>query len=138
MLPALPFAFIWVSSAVARGSLSSVRVIAGALVVWAITSSLWTYPHCMSYVNELAGGTQNGHLSLLGSEVDWGQDVWYLKTWCTQHPEAPRFISWATTPCRRICWALKAAVSLQGRLAGKHIGVPMACLEAFSDRDGMQ
>ena len=47
-------------------------------VCWLITSSLWLYPHSLSYFNELVGGPQNGWKHLLGSNVDWGQGLMRL------------------------------------------------------------
>ena len=46
------------------------------------------YPHSMSYFNELAGGPNGGHRYLLGSNLDWGQDLLYLEKWTTQHSGA--------------------------------------------------
>jgi hypothetical protein len=51
------------------------------LVVWFVVSTLWIYPHSLSYFNESVGGPLNGAKHLLGSNVDWGQDLRYLKWW---------------------------------------------------------
>jgi hypothetical protein len=59
-----------------------------ALLLWSIGSSLHVYPHSLSYFNELAGGPDNGHNYLLDSNIDWGQDLLYLKEWIASHPEA--------------------------------------------------
>lgn len=42
-----------------------------------IGSALATYPHTLSYFNELAGGPLNGPAHLLDANVDWGQDLLY-------------------------------------------------------------
>ena len=39
-------------------------------------------------LNELVGGPRNGHAHLLDSNIAWGQDILYLKTWYDEHPEA--------------------------------------------------
>jgi hypothetical protein len=44
---------------------------------WMLSSSLWIYPHSLSYFNESIGGPLNGPKHLLGSNVDWGQDMQY-------------------------------------------------------------
>jgi hypothetical protein len=44
---------------------------------WLIASSLWIYPHSLSYFNEAIGGPLNGAEHLLGSNIDWGQDLRY-------------------------------------------------------------
>lgn len=52
-------------------------------------------PHSMGYFNELAGGSKNGHYYLGNSNVDWGQDLLYLKSWYERHPQArPFFVSY--------------------------------------------
>ncbi|MDR3637808.1 MAG: glycosyltransferase family 39 protein [Isosphaeraceae bacterium] len=59
-----------------------------ALLSWAIAGSLIVYPHSLSYFNELAGGPRNGHAFLLDSNIDWGQDLLYLREWQRAHPES--------------------------------------------------
>jgi len=59
-----------------------------ALLLWSVGSSLHVYPHSLSYFNELAGGPDNGHRHLLDSNIDWGQDLLFLKEWVESHPEA--------------------------------------------------
>lgn len=58
------------------------------LLAGSITSSLWAYPHSLAYFHEVAGGLESGHQHLLGSNLDWGQDLLYLKRWIGEHPEA--------------------------------------------------
>jgi hypothetical protein len=89
-LPAIPFFLVGAGKLAAfvrpwhwlAGSL-----VAG-LVLWAGVSSLRVYPHSMSYFNEIAGGPENGHAHLIDSNIDWGQDVFFLKKWMDAHPEA--------------------------------------------------
>lgn len=85
-------------------------------IAWSVGSSMAVYPHSLSYVNELAGllrtradspysdlaasGKQrtlwtvicpaphHGPRHLLGSNIDWGQDLFYFEEWCRSHPEA--------------------------------------------------
>ncbi len=90
VLPIFPFAFIWISKVAqvfefGHRKLAAVVVLAMA---WSVGSSLWVYPHSLSYFNELAGGPKNGHAHLLNSNIDWGQDLLYLKRWLQKHPEA--------------------------------------------------
>jgi hypothetical protein len=42
----------------------------------------------LSYFNELVGGPKNGHAHLLNSNIDWGQDVLFLKRWMDKHSDA--------------------------------------------------
>lgn len=48
------------------------------LFCWFLVSSLWIYPHNLSYFNESIGGPLCGPQHLLGSNLDWGQDLRYL------------------------------------------------------------
>lgn len=48
------------------------------LLGWYITSSLSSFPHYLSYFNELAGGTKNGYKYAVDSNYDWGQDFYRL------------------------------------------------------------
>ena len=90
VLPAFPFLFIFASrTALLLDSRS--RLIKGVPIVcmaWMILSSLSVYPHSLSYFNELAGGPINGWRHLDYSNIDWGQDMIYVKEWVEQHPEA--------------------------------------------------
>ena len=86
VLPALPFLFVWMSQAALlwrRPSAGNVRTgwtRAGGIVAaigcgWAIVSSLWYFPHSLSYFNELAGGPRRGDAHLIDANIDWGQDL---------------------------------------------------------------
>jgi hypothetical protein len=90
VLPACPFILIWVSKVgtfLARETPKKAVIVAVALT-WTVGSSLSVFPHSMSYFNELAGGPMNGHKYLLDSNLDWGQDLFYLRDWCLEHPDA--------------------------------------------------
>ena len=90
VLPVLPFAFVWMSKVVRflRRQHPALGRMAAIGLCWALGSSLWVYPHSLSYFNELAGGPRHGHFHLLDSNVSAGQDFLYLKQWLAQHPEA--------------------------------------------------
>ena len=89
VLPLYPFAFVWISR-VARASTSGGRTflwLGQCALLWSIMSSLWVFPHSLSYFNELVGGPTQGHRYAHGSNVDWGQDLLYLRRWLDKHPE---------------------------------------------------
>ena len=90
VLPAFPFLFVWIGrvAQVALRKPRAVGVCVAVALTWTVTSSLTIYPHSMSYFNELTGGPLGGCRCLLDSNIDWGQDVLYLKDWCNKHPEA--------------------------------------------------
>ena len=90
VLPAFPFLFVWISRAalpLERGKKVWEGVVLGALA-WSIVGSLVIYPHSMSYFNEFVGGSLHGSEHLVDSNIDWGQDLLYLKSWLDEHPEA--------------------------------------------------
>ncbi|HEX2974134.1 MAG TPA: glycosyltransferase family 39 protein [Tepidisphaeraceae bacterium] len=93
VLPIYPFAFIWISRIARCFELGhrSIAVLTLAALGWSILSSVSVFPHSLSYFNELVGGPKNGHFHLGNSNVDWGQDLLYLRSWYDQHPEARPF-----------------------------------------------
>jgi hypothetical protein len=89
VLPVLPFAFIWTSQVVQVGFFSKSRMLAvTVLLTWLVASSLFVYPHSLSFFNEIAGGPLRGHAYLAHSSVDWGQDLLYLGRWADAHLDA--------------------------------------------------
>ncbi|MCP4535911.1 MAG: glycosyltransferase family 39 protein [Chloroflexi bacterium] len=93
ILPMLPFVFVWMSKIGLCLSLQQWKVagLAGAALCWSVGSSLWCYPHSLSYFNELVGGPKGGHAHLLDSNIAWGQDLFLLKRWYDDHPNARPF-----------------------------------------------
>lgn len=85
VLPALGFCIVLVGGTIPR--LPKGRIVAYSLAVWAVTSSIWQFPHSLAYFNELAGGCRNGYKHLLHSNLDWGQDLLFLRDWAQQHGE---------------------------------------------------
>ncbi len=93
VIPALPFLFIWASKV---GRVFEMRAwtwqrrllgtLAATAITWSVTSSLWIYPHSLSYFNEIAGSPRHGAEHLLNSNIDWGQDLHYLRGWLDDHP----------------------------------------------------
>lgn len=94
--PALPFLVLWAvqASAVTVPPSPWRRSAALFLVVAAATESLSVYPHSMSFFNLSIGGPRNGFHYMVDSNIDWGQDYWYLSDWYKQHPERrPLYLS---------------------------------------------
>ena len=89
VLPIFPFVFIWIGRI---GPFLDrkhwiITGIAGIALTWSVVSSLLVYPHSLSYFNEFVGGPIGGPKHLIHSNVDWGQDLLFLKKWIDQHPE---------------------------------------------------
>lgn len=90
VLPVFPFVIVYLGRAglaLAGGRLGR-GLVAGGLLLWTIGSYLSVHPHSLAYFNELAGGPEEGHYHLSGSNIDWGQDLLRLKRWLDAHPEA--------------------------------------------------
>ncbi|QEG01910.1 Dolichyl-phosphate-mannose-protein mannosyltransferase [Stieleria maiorica] len=109
VLPSFPFLYIWVSQCFAphpcdrlatsrtddtmqsedhtagrhKGPAESCYIVmaASALLAYSVVTSLWYFPHSLSYFNEFAGGPRNGAAHLLNSNIDWGQDLLNLEQW---------------------------------------------------------
>lgn len=90
VLPILPFVFVWASKIADAVVHKNRRLASVAAIAFSgsVASSLWCYPHSLSYFNEAVGGPRHGHLHLLDSNIDWGQDLLYLKQWFDEHREA--------------------------------------------------
>ncbi len=46
-----------------------------ALVFWVVIESIIVFPHFLPYMNQFAGGTDNGYKIAVDSNYDWGQDM---------------------------------------------------------------
>ena len=73
-----------------------IKALVSSALAWSIASSLWISPHSLAYFNEIAGGPTGGPRYLLGSNVDWGQDLLFLKRWIANHPKRGRS-NWLTS-----------------------------------------
>lgn len=88
VLPALAFIYVWVGRMTVTMQSRVGSVLIFAALVCSVASSLLVYPHNLSYFNELAGGPSAGPKHLIQSNVDWGQDLLFLRRWLSAHPEA--------------------------------------------------
>lgn len=60
-------------------------LIIGAFLLWIFLTSILAFPNYLSYYNELILGPQNGHLYIVDSNYDWGQDLKRLKDFVEDH-----------------------------------------------------
>ncbi len=91
LLPAFPFGFILISQAASRLHFATSPYRASVVTLsltWSILSSLWYFPHSLSYFNEIAGGPKAGYRLMADANIDWGQDLIYLKEWIEEHRSA--------------------------------------------------
>jgi 4-amino-4-deoxy-L-arabinose transferase-like glycosyltransferase len=89
VLPCFPFTYVFISRT-AHLVFTSIRwsLIVMVPLAWSMVSTALVYPHCLSYFNELGGGPVGGKEHLINSNIDWGQDLYYLKAWMAENPEA--------------------------------------------------
>ena len=87
VLPALPFLIVGAGSLVARASRRRI-VVCAAMACWSAVSVLRVHPHEMSYFNEMGGGPTGGDTHLVDSNIDWGQDLLFLKAWLDRNPDS--------------------------------------------------
>ncbi|MFN3150461.1 ArnT family glycosyltransferase [Bremerella sp.] len=83
VLPIFPFVFIYISKVaiVIQRRLPLLSAVLVITLCWSVGSSLYYFPHSLSYFNELVGGPRFGHDHLLDSNIDWGQDLLPLQRW---------------------------------------------------------
>ncbi len=89
-LPLLPLIYIWigrVGQLLTRNDKLPATMVVGCLG-WSVVSSLCVFPHSLSFFNEVVGGPEQGYWYLTESNIDWGQDVLFLRKWLDKHPEA--------------------------------------------------
>lgn len=87
VLPAFPFLYMIASSFFFAGATWRVIGLRNSLLAWSVIGTFASYPHCLSYFNELAGGSENGHNHLLEGSVDYGQDLLFVLEWRKDIPE---------------------------------------------------
>jgi hypothetical protein len=86
MLPVFPFVYIlavfgiyYCLKSISQTKIRKIAtILSGLLFIWYIFSSLSTFPHYLSYYNELGGGLKNGYKIAVDSNYDWGQDFYRL------------------------------------------------------------
>jgi hypothetical protein len=88
IIPALPILYTWSSRTgrLIHSNNLAIRTIVPICLIASAASSLWVYPYSMSYLNEMT--RERIPPPLLGSNIDWGQDMYELKNWLEDHPES--------------------------------------------------
>jgi hypothetical protein len=92
MFPAMVLGYIALAAAIARGWASPDSrfvprwFVAGVLAALAATS-VWVWPHGISYFNQFWGGPSAGPRLLHDSNCDWGQGLPELREWMAAHKQ---------------------------------------------------
>ena len=90
-----PFCYMIISGVVSYQPFMRLRLAKPfiiCMVIWHLVSSLSFYPHYLSYFNELIGNRKNMYKYLGDSNVDWGQDEYYLQRYLEKHRGEPVFL----------------------------------------------
>jgi 4-amino-4-deoxy-L-arabinose transferase-like glycosyltransferase len=97
ILPVCPFIFIGLGCGIAslwKLGKTYYRIAALLLAAWLLAATAASYPHYLSYFNEVVGGSR-GALGLIGnSNLDWGQDLKLLAAWQRDHPGEKLYLAW--------------------------------------------
>lgn len=109
VLPAFPFVFLacgaaarWVAT---RGAWS--RLAFGATCLWLVAGTLRVYPHFIPYFNGLAGGPDGGNRYLDDSNIEWGQDFYFLRDYIAERkPRIVRISAFA--PIRPVHYGIRS------------------------------
>lgn len=91
ILPFYPLLFVFLGAA--ANCLTRNRQRRTVLVlftVWHISVALFQHPHYLAYFNELFGGPDAGHWTLVDSSLDWGQDLPGLSQWLSENVDRTR------------------------------------------------
>jgi 4-amino-4-deoxy-L-arabinose transferase-like glycosyltransferase len=62
------------------------KAVVGGLAAWLLISTLSYHPHYIPYFNELVWDRTKAYRVLLDSNLDWGQDGWYVQQYLQDHP----------------------------------------------------
>jgi hypothetical protein len=87
-LPALPFLFV-AAAGVLRTAWENrpVRLFLVGCLAWNVAEVVGVRPYYLSYGNPLVGGMDGAQRTFLGSNYDWGQDLYRLRRWCEVNRE---------------------------------------------------
>ena len=53
----------------------------GVMCAWLLAETVMVFPYYLTYFNEFAGGPAGGHIYVVDSNLDWGQDLKRLADW---------------------------------------------------------
>lgn len=91
LMPIIPFVCFVVGSFSVRFArrMQNHAITAAGLILLAayVAAAVFSYPHYLSYFNQLIGGGRNANKYVSDSSVDWGQDLKRLKAYVQQHPD---------------------------------------------------
>ncbi|MDP8297436.1 MAG: glycosyltransferase family 39 protein [Candidatus Orphnella occulta] len=75
LLPIYPLCFMISARSIDFLRYKLLKIVIIISCAWLVLGTLITWPHFLSYFNEIAGGPNNGWQYLRDSNIDWGQDL---------------------------------------------------------------
>jgi hypothetical protein len=78
LLPLEPFLWLLAASLWSVSDGRAIRAAAATAIAWYAACAWSVHPNYLSFFNVAAGGAANGHRYLVGSDLDWGQDLYRL------------------------------------------------------------
>ncbi|OGD56954.1 hypothetical protein A2V71_03130 [Candidatus Berkelbacteria bacterium RBG_13_40_8] len=84
ILPVFPFLFVFISKTINLinfKKLSYATIVFALLIAWYLISAIISFPNYIAYFNEFADGSKGGYKILTDSNLDWGQDVFRIKSY---------------------------------------------------------
>lgn len=127
VLPCLPFLILCASrlaESLGRIPTQYTRLVLLFLITSSFISSSVNYPNWLGYFNEAAGGPNCGWWHLEDSNVDWGQDLLFLRKWIDTNPERrPIYV------CSH--HVIDPKIYLQGRISSRNQALYIA-VDAYS------
>jgi hypothetical protein len=80
-----PFLFV-LSGAVLRYA-PRLKQLAPLFMLWLVAAAATVFPHYCEYFNEFVGGPKNGYKVLVDSNLDWGQDDYFIGRYIRERDE---------------------------------------------------
>lgn len=87
ILPIFPFLIVFASKSINLIDFSKIKFAIPFLILigWYLLSAILSFPNYLAYFNEFAGGSKNNYKILTDSNLDWGQDIYRLKSYLNEH-----------------------------------------------------
>ena len=93
LLVVWPFFIVAISTAFSDYAKPIIRKAATLTLIAYVATSFAATPQHLSFFNSFVGGPMGGHTALLDSNLDWGQELFRLRAWRTQHPSDSLFLA---------------------------------------------
>ena len=126
LLPMYAFCVVLAGAAAAAFASHSrpARLAVGAIIAFAVVSSLHAYPDYLAYSNEFVGGPAHTYQVAADSNDDWGQTLKWTRTYLDRHPAGPCWIDYTSPTIPLAYYGIHCRPLLTGM--GHLMGVPSA------------